>query len=711
MKKMTYCIYLILTLWVVSLAAQEKETKPDKKRDASSALRDKSLEELMEIRVRSTSFFETSLAESPGYTQVIDMADNERSPARTLQDILHMFVPGTYTGVHGRAGVLHGVRGILTDANTKTIVSLDGQHLNQRMGFGYMTGMMSPLIGDIDQIEVTLGPGSLTQGSGAINGVINMIPKNGVDNPGSFFNIEHGFKEKAYVVEAGHGLSYGQGKNLYLYAGAYDAHGFEPDNTFGQETTFPIDAYGFGDTGLRFSSHWQHQDFNLNTFYFENNPVTGTAETGIIVNDGFWHTATAGLRPKFDLKLAPEHTLSFNGSLIWIDFYKETPQTSGATLGGGSERHSDITVVYKSTAKKNNSFALGMLYGYKKFREKDQYLGGDLSLAFASANTSWSEVSVFTEDRWTIIDPLSLTLGLRYDNISLNENLATPVGEPAGMLVAFDPADIDDHYSPQIALTYKITPGTIAKLSFRHGFRIPDAVHYKLTLLSNKAAESLGLSAHNLEPETIDSYEFNLHSQSAKALSVDLNLFHNEFSKQLSFGPLENVWGTDATAVIAAGGSAIGMIQNLTNVEQSYGGELVVNWEFMPNTLLQGSYSYTEVGDRLPQRTPVHIVKLDLGGSLMTGKLHYSLSYLFSSAMDNVGNPSSDQWHDAYKQQEHFVNISLDYGVSEWGNIYLRVHNLLEDDRPVTTFASDKPYRGYLGSDERRIYLGFRTGF
>lgn len=38
--------------------------------------------------------------------------------------------------------------------------------------------------------------------------------------------------------------------------------------------------------------------------------------------------------------------------------------------------------------------ALGMLYGYKKFREKDQYLGGDLSLAFCKGVIFFSRALV-----------------------------------------------------------------------------------------------------------------------------------------------------------------------------------------------------------------------------------------------------------------------------------------------------------------------------
>jgi len=79
--------------------------------------------------------------------------------------------------------------------------------------------------------------------------------------------------------------------------------------------------------------------------------------------------------------------------------------------------------------------------------------------------------------------------------------------------------------------------------------------------------------------------------------------------------------------------------------------------------------------------------------------------------MDNVNNPTEDKWHQAYKQNEHLFNIAITYDVTKNGSLYLRVHNLFEDDRPVVTFNTMRPYQGAIGSDEYRIYLGYRMNF
>lgn len=328
-----------------------------------------SLEDLLNLKVQSISNLETSLREAPAYTKIFYLEELDKSPARNLSDILEMHMPGNYLGMHARHGTLHGVRGILIDNNAKTTVTLDLQNINQNMHFGYATGMMSPLMGDISRIEVTNGPGSITQGSGVINGFINLVPKNGSDYAQPFFNIEHGFKETSTFLEAGRGFSYGYKQDLFVYAGVYNAQGFEPKETYGQTTTGGINAYGFEDLNYRFSTYWRHKKFSLNSFYFENNPHSGNADQPN--REGWAHQATAGLRPKYELSLSTDQTLKFSGSFFAADYafnYKDKRPTAG-----GSEQRAGYSCVYTNSTLENSILAIALSYNYKNFDEKNSF--------------------------------------------------------------------------------------------------------------------------------------------------------------------------------------------------------------------------------------------------------------------------------------------------------------------------------------------------
>ncbi len=157
--------------------------------DKAAELSSLSLSELMNVKVTSSLFFDISWKKTPGHVFVINADDIENSANRTLEDIMMMKIPGILTGRGVRQGTGVGVRGLMIDNNAKTLVMLDGQNLNQRTHDGYMVGHISSLLGDIKSIEFMNGPGIIVHGSGAINGFINMLPKNGRDNKCIFANI------------------------------------------------------------------------------------------------------------------------------------------------------------------------------------------------------------------------------------------------------------------------------------------------------------------------------------------------------------------------------------------------------------------------------------------------------------------------------------------------------------------------------------------
>lgn len=258
---------------------------------------------------------------------------------------------------------------------------------------------------------------------------------------------------------------------------------------------------------------------------------------------------------------------------------------------------------------------------------------------------------------------------------------------------------------------YEFSNQTYLKLNYRHGYRTPDAVYYQSNLTVNAFASLAGLPRYYLKSETMDSLEFNFLKQFSHKVEFGLNIFHNTFKNQLAWSRINQVWGQTGAASLSAVGSPGGMFSNLASKEQSMGGELLIDWKKSITSGFRGSYSHVYVGDDLAQRIPIHMIKLDHYGSLATDKFNYSLNVLFGSSMNGVGNPNANNWHESYKQNSIKCNLKLTYLLTQQSFIYFKAHNILEDDRPTMTFASSKPARGYLGSDERRLYLGYQKKF
>lgn len=192
---------------------------------------DLSLEDLLNLKIESTGFFSMDAAKVPGTVYVVSEDDLEQTSARDLGEILDFRIPGIYGGVHAMHGPLFGVRGIAIDNNGKTLVMQDGQILNGRTHYGYPFYSL-PLLGDIQSVEIINGPGAIVHGSGAINGFVNIIPKNGLDDQGTFIQYRHGFKENLHQFEMGHGSHWNTGYS-YVYAGMVQAQGFVPEDFHG----------------------------------------------------------------------------------------------------------------------------------------------------------------------------------------------------------------------------------------------------------------------------------------------------------------------------------------------------------------------------------------------------------------------------------------------------------------------------------------------
>ncbi|MGD2094866.1 MAG: TonB-dependent receptor [Phycisphaerales bacterium] len=660
-----------------------------------------SLEELMQVEVTSAGFFATTTMKAPGYIMVYDMNEINNTSVRTLGDLLELYVPGSIVGSHERQGRLHGVRGLLLDNNAKTLVMIDGQQINYRSHFGYMVGLLSPFLGDMSKIEIINGPGAIQHGSGAINGFINMIPKTGLSHPGFFSRYEFGLTEESNLFEAGYGFNYGDRRNLYVYGGAYDARGFEPDETFGYTMNYDQDtsAFGYNQGNYRFSTTWNHYSFNLNWFNYVLHPQkNSTNEPGHFVNQ------TMGLRPKYKFTFSETDSLDLIGSFIWADF-GVTGHNGNLYLKGGSERHWEIKPIYKTTRIGKHQLAIGGSYGYKKFRTTDFYFNHKPIDGFESIDTEWYETSLFAEDVISLTDKLTFVPGVRYDEYDLDEMSNF---WPATM--SYKPKEIKGHISPRFAFAYEVDKTTNIKGAYQHGFRMPDASYYQFNVYNNSIAKGLGLPTFPLKEETMDSWELNFQKVFSKKLEVGLNLFYNTFTDQLAWGNLPAAWSSVTADWSGDPGKMVpGMFQNTDGRFHIWGFEPIIKYDLTDNTTIDTSYGYAKViNNNVTQRYPEHQVKLNLMSRFLEDRLKVGISYVYNSRYTHSMSPGI---HSEYEKPRHLVDLSVVYKVNKNLNIKGVVKNVLADDTPPSSNQMDRPAYGNLGYSEPRYYFSVEMKF
>ncbi len=145
------------------------------KRGEQSQLIDLSLAPLRQIAAASR--FAESIEDAPSSVSIIDGQELRAFGYPTIAEALRG-VRGFYLS-NDHAYVSAGIRGLgePNDYGNRLLVLSDGQSLNDNLlNSSYIGSDGRADLHDIDRIEVVRGPGSLLYGTGALSGVVNLVP-------------------------------------------------------------------------------------------------------------------------------------------------------------------------------------------------------------------------------------------------------------------------------------------------------------------------------------------------------------------------------------------------------------------------------------------------------------------------------------------------------------------------------------------------------
>lgn len=135
-----------------------------------------SLEELMNVEVKTGNMTGVKAKKSPAAVTTITREQIEASHTRNLAALLETYVPGMVLMTHNEGDII-GIRGLIAAENYKLLLLVNGQNITNMVYQGVITEIDTWDLNDVERVEVIRGPGSVTYGTGAIAGVINIITK------------------------------------------------------------------------------------------------------------------------------------------------------------------------------------------------------------------------------------------------------------------------------------------------------------------------------------------------------------------------------------------------------------------------------------------------------------------------------------------------------------------------------------------------------
>jgi iron complex outermembrane receptor protein len=537
-------------------------------------LTEMSIEDLMNVEVASTATLtDTKPRLVPAAVTTITAEQIKASGARSLFELLDIYVPNLQVIRHNWESDHMGLRGIINDRDDKYLLLVNGKLINERTHFGALTERDLVLLQDIHHVDVVRGPGSALYGPGAVSMVINIITYNANTFKGTEITGRTGAIEEFYSGEVKHGQAFDDndgglfvytGIGKYVGASKYDAPVVYPYN-------FSDGSYDAGD------------------------PYTGL---GI----GRDHASLSGSSPiKFHAQLT-------KGDLdIWGRYTRggqEYVEAPGALLpapfgwGNGygisnSWAYQQYTgfIGYTQELNKNTDVDYAFSYlrtEFSSFRytpadayREDEYYGKILlkwqpseqhKIAFGP-EISHRELGMATS-LWPHIDAKDWRVSAA-DMPRWGTNMYSLLGEWQWNIndqwTTFAGGRVDKHtftdymYSPRLAVVYTPTGIDAYKLIWSRSVRANNEEEMKAQYDANGTTSS---------PEILDSVEFRYERQQSKNLDLAASIFVHYNLELISWS------GTSGTA--------------RTGTEREYGAELEASYH-TDKTRLMISHGYTKL--------------------------------------------------------------------------------------------------------------------
>jgi len=561
-------------------------------------LLDLPIEELGKISIQSSALFPLEQKKSPGTTYVIGTNQLEKYNIRSIAEYLNMQIPGVSSTIHGTQGVTIGVRGILIDNTSKTLFLRDNININNRKFVGINgADLSSPLLGDIDRLEVSLGPGAMRHGSGAINGAINVVSATGRSKDGIRINTSYGSGDSRQL-EASYGHIFSDRANIFAYGGYNKSDGVRPHYTLPTDqwsalngvTGTPSQTFldtvrvGKTDDDYKFSFRAQlGQDNDLFSLDLKGllshtsnvDPVLGE----YLSPNADWakeiQLAAEGRGGRYspfyeqhseNLLISPEIKIRFNSynsidiipyyhkvktTSVFSDFLKDEVAAQNITitpLGApaacpalncleeysyGDELHLGTTIIQNYSGAEMQNIAWGAEIKYFEFKNNLWH---------------WTTVSAFGEDQISYGN-FTLLAGLRYDK--------TYFGNQIDPVVPFNEApyqapDDVEKFTSRLALSYQLNENQTAKISYQEGFRFADSWLHEWTAHLN----TVNGTNNQIYPEESESYEANysITNLFEQALNLKASLFYNIYHDTQGFIPSLNTFGNAQETITSTGG-------------------------------------------------------------------------------------------------------------------------------------------------------------
>lgn len=407
---------------------------------------------------------------------------------------------------------IRGSSGYSRGAGTRVLVAVDGIPI-YTPDSGEIIWELIP-ISEINKVEIIKGSASSLYGSTAIGGVVNIITKENSSNPLTLIKLSGGlysnpsfeqwkWSEKSLMYNEetiSHSRSFG---NLSLSASIsrFEDRSYKKNNDQIRYGGYLKANYSFTEiSSLSFLASGYsryHSTFNFwkdlnNALVPPDNEIGQRIDSDrLILGLNFNHLFSNGIT----LNIIPS---------LYSNYWKDDSESQNLSN----------SKLYRNEIKSNIPISESLIFvsGFElQFNKVESSIFG---------NKNSFITGIYSQVDLKIINPLKLSLGIRYDNTKLSD------------------LKNENSISPKFGFNYKFSEETFFRTSIGKGFRAPSLAE---TFTSTTTSGITVKPNPNLKAETSYSIEAGINHKFTDELAIDFAVFNNEFYDMIEpgFDPLD----------------------------------------------------------------------------------------------------------------------------------------------------------------------------
>lgn len=410
----------------------------------------------MNVSVTGASKYEQKQQQVAAAVSVITRKDIRIYGWRTLNEILAS-LPGvfpTYDYSYNYLGT-RGV-GLLGDFNTRILVSINGNRINDATYDQGPTGRDFPLDVDlIERIEFIPGPGSAVYGQNAMFGVINIITRNGSDVKGVELSTSYQTAETMPQERVTLGKKFENGIDALISVSGLQSRGVDRFLDYGASGISGVAHRMDGENVKQAFARATRGPFAFDFIYGDRkkDDPTGIYFSDPLITGQFLRDRRLNTQIQYSDNFAND-TLNVMARLFLGKYDYESPLVYDGqkTLSTGPSNWHGAELRLLSTALTDHKLMLGVEYQNNTSIKQTFHVLQNPE-ENVDIKSSVVRMGVYLQDEWRITNTLTSTLGVRYDYNHW----------------------IGNRISPRVGLIWQATPKAAFKALYGRAHRSPNS--------------------------------------------------------------------------------------------------------------------------------------------------------------------------------------------------------------------------------------------